>query len=116
MSTFINYYWNVLKNDYIKFSGRATRKMYWLFVLFNTIVFILLSIILSFFGDLGNICYLLCACAVLLPSFGILVRRLHDANFSAWWILISLLPFVGSLILLILLILPGTEGENRFGK
>ena len=48
MKAFMTYYWDVLRNNYVKFSGRATRKMYWLFVLFNFIVFFVLSLILSF--------------------------------------------------------------------
>ncbi len=116
MQSFLTYYWDVLKNHYVDFKGRASRKKYWLFVLFNFIVFLILSIVLSFFGDAGNILYFLLTFAVLLPSLGILVRRLHDINRSGWWVLISLLPFVGTLILLIFLVLPGSEGENRFGN
>lgn len=116
MKAFMTYYWDVLRNHYVDFKGRATRKTYWLFVLFNSIIFLILSVILSFFGDAGNNLYFLCLFAVVLPSWGILVRRLHDANYSGWWVLISLLPFIGTLILLIFLVLPSTEGENRFGK
>ncbi len=116
MKAFMTYYWDVLRNNYVKFSGRATRKMYWLFVLFNFIVFFVLSLILSFFGDIGNILYFLLTLAVLLPSLGILVRRLHDTNRSGWWVLISLVPFIGTLVLLVFLVLPSTEGENRFGN
>ncbi len=116
MKAFMTYYWDVLRHNYVNFSGRATRKKYWLFVLFNFIVFFILSLILSFFGDVGNVLYFLCMLAVVLPSLGILVRRLHDINFSGWWVLISLVPFIGSLILLVFLVLPSTEGANRFGN
>lgn len=116
MKAFMTYYWDVLKNHYVDFKGRATRKTYWLFVLFNFIVFFILSVILSFFGDAGDILYFLCTFAVLLPSLAILVRRLHDTNRSGWWVLISLLPFIGTLILLIFLVLPSTESENRFAN
>lgn len=52
--------------------------------------------------------------AVLLPTIGVTVRRLHDTDKSGWWMLISLIPIVG-LILIIFLVKKGTEGENRFG-
>ena len=42
------------------------------------------------------------------------VRRLHDTNKSGWWILISLIPFIG-LIIIFILASKGTEGINRFG-
>lgn len=50
---------------------------------------------------------------VLLLGYG--ARRLHDSNKSGWWQLLYLLPYLGVFILLILMLLPGTEGENRFG-
>ena len=53
--------------------------------------------------------------AVLLPSIAVCIRRLHDTNRSGWWILISLVPFVGSIILLIFLCIEGDAGDNRFG-
>jgi uncharacterized membrane protein YhaH (DUF805 family) len=43
------------------------------------------------------------------------VRRLHDTDRSGWWLLIGLIPIVGSLVLLVFYILPGTQETNRFG-
>ena len=116
MEVFKKYYWNILTKNYVNFSGRATRKQYWLFVLFNLIVFVVLAILLSFLGNTGNVLYSLCNLAVLLPSLAIAVRRLHDINFSGWWFLLALLPFLGGLILLVLMLLPSTPGANRFDK
>ena len=45
-----------------------------------------------------------------------IVRRLHDTDRSGWWVLISLLPLIGGLILFVFEVLPGTQGENRFGS
>ncbi len=116
MKAFMTYYWDVLRHHYVDFKGRASRKQFWLYVLFFLIVFLILSIILNFFGNLGNILYFLATLAVILPSLGMAVRRLHDFNLSGWWILIGLVPFIGPLILLVFFVLPGTEGENRFGN
>lgn len=116
MKAFMTYYWDVLRHHYVDFKGRASRKQFWLYVLFFLIVFLILSIILNFFGNLGNILYFLATLAVILPSLGIAVRRLHDFNLSGWWILIGLVPFIGPLILLVFFVLPGTEGENLFGN
>nr|MBA2815795.1 Inner membrane protein YhaH [Candidatus Pantoea persica] len=52
--------------------------------------------------------------AVLLPSLGVGVRRLHDLDRSGWWLLMMLIPLVGKL-LLIYFCLRGTAGPNRFG-
>jgi uncharacterized membrane protein YhaH (DUF805 family) len=43
------------------------------------------------------------------------VRRLHDTDRSGWWILIALIPIIGGIWLLVLMILEGTAGENKFG-
>lgn len=86
MKAFTTYYWDVLKKQYVNFAGRATRTNYWMFVLFNFLVFLVLSVILSFFGDVGNVIYFLLTLAVLLPSLGIAVRRLHDTDRSGWWL------------------------------
>jgi uncharacterized membrane protein YhaH (DUF805 family) len=43
------------------------------------------------------------------------IRRLHDRDMSGWWLLLMLVPVIGSLALLVLYVLPGTPGPNRFG-
>ena len=48
---------------------------------------------------------------VLLPSWAVLFRRLHDTDRSAWW----LIPIVGWIVILIFNCQSGTPGENRFG-
>ncbi|MFO6448451.1 DUF805 domain-containing protein [Erythrobacter sp. NE805] len=60
--------------------------------------------------------------AAFIPSIAVAVRRLHDRDMSGWWylglIVASMLPFVGflaSIAMLVLFVLPGTEGDNRFG-
>ncbi|MEI8633500.1 DUF805 domain-containing protein [Vibrio sp. PP-XX7] len=52
---------------------------------------------------------------VLLPTLAVTVRRLHDCNRSGWWILISILPVVGILILLLFLLQEGNVVVNQFG-
>ncbi|WP_224816207.1 DUF805 domain-containing protein [Hasllibacter sp. MH4015] len=49
------------------------------------------------------------------PGMTVLVRRLHDTDRSGFWYFISLVPFIGFIWLIVLLCLPGTHGNNRFG-
>ena len=95
------------------FSGRARRKEYWMFVLFNMIA----SFVCGFFDGLLGLGFLsgLYALVVLLPSLAVTARRLHDTNRSGWWMLIAFLPVIGSIWLLILLVLDSQLGPNRFG-
>ena len=44
------------------------------------------------------------------------IRRLHDLNLSAWWVLIALLPVVGVLFILYLCCAKGQLSNNRFGE
>ena len=60
--------------------------------------------------------------AALIPSIAVTVRRLHDRDMSGWWYLglaaasaIPLVGFAASIALFVLMVLPGTDGDNRFG-
>jgi uncharacterized membrane protein YhaH (DUF805 family) len=44
------------------------------------------------------------------------VRRLHDLNFSGWWVLLTPIPYIGYFICLMVMIWPGSKGENKFGE
>jgi len=115
----VSWYLEALKK-YAVFSGRSRRKEYWYFVLFNIIVAIVLSLIdmlLGTFSSASNIGLLsgIYSLAVLIPTIALTVRRLHDTDRSGWWILINLVPFIGSIVILIFALIDGTPGDNRFG-
>jgi len=126
----MNWYTKVLQ-QYVDFNGRARRKEYWMFVLFNmifAIVAITLDNVLGLSGgsyeaaeagasvmfESGPI-YMVYSLAVLLPSLAVAVRRLHDVNKSGWWLLISLIPIIGGIWLLILLVRDSQPGKNEYG-
>jgi uncharacterized membrane protein YhaH (DUF805 family) len=114
----MEWYLKVLKN-YATFDGRARRKEYWMFFLFNLIVSVLIAIadaVLGMktsggFGILGS----LYALAVLVPSIALGARRLHDIGKSGWWQLIVLIPLIGAIVLLVWAASAGERGSNRFG-
>jgi uncharacterized membrane protein YhaH (DUF805 family) len=108
----MEWYLKVLKN-YVGFQGRARRKEYWMFVLFSVIVSIVLSIVDAIAG-LNSVLSLLYSLAVLLPSLAVGVRRLHDTGKSGWWLLISLIPLIGSIILLVFMCQDSQE-DNKYG-
>ena len=115
----MNWYLGALKK-YATFEGRARRKEYWFFVLFNVLAIIVLEIldvVLGTFSQETGFGLLsgLYAIAVLLPSLAVTVRRLHDTDRSGWWILINFIPLIGAFVLLIFTLLDGTPGSNRFG-
>lgn len=144
--------WMILPfKRYFDFEGRSRRMEYWMFILFNTAVALVLTgpvlftafgvaldpelsaagddavgeailASMSGFGGLSLALYGLFALFAFIPSIAVTVRRLHDRDMSGWWYLgftvAGILPLVGliaSLVFLVLLLLPGTAGSNRFG-
>lgn len=106
------------------FQGRARRSEYWFWQLFVWLVFIAFFVmdgIISVSGGrtAGNVFLLigvaLFAISMFLPGLAVLVRRMHDLGVTGWIVLISLIPYLGGLILLIMSIVPGTEGDNAYG-
>jgi len=95
----MNWYLEVLKK-YVVFKGRARRKEYWYFILFNAIAAIIITIADVIIGTYNpvtqtGILSSLYSLGVLLPSLAVTIRRLHDTNRSGWWILFPL----GSILL-----------------
>ena len=119
---------------YFDFKGRASRSEYWYFALF----LIILSVICSW----SDILHILIALLFTIPQFSVAFRRLHDINLPGWIQFIPLLIFIvgmmldflleihdksfgififslsviGSIIILILCCIKGTQGPNKYGK
>lgn len=109
----MNWYLKVLRK-YADFGGRARRKEYWMFVLFNLIFAVVAAILDSMLGS-SMLIYGLYGLAMLIPSLAVTVRRLHDIGKSGWMFLIILIPIIGFIWLLILLIKDGDHAENQYG-
>ncbi|TDU86624.1 uncharacterized membrane protein YhaH (DUF805 family) [Kribbella voronezhensis] len=114
----MQWYTDVLKK-YIQFSGRARRKEFWMFALFNAIISIVLSIIDNAAGltnSTGNgVLGSIYSLAVLLPSLAVAARRLHDTDRSALWLLLIFVIVIGWIVLLVFYIQEGTPGDNKYG-
>lgn len=92
--------------NYANFNGRARRSEYWYWVLFNIIIGCL-------FGWIPILGWLICI-ALVIPSYAVCARRLHDTGKTGWLVLLSLIPLV-NLVLLYFTILDSTPGENKYG-
>lgn len=124
----MNYYLSALKK-YKDFDGRARRKEYWMFTLFNFITAIILSIFdrslnlymhspsafssygIKYIGVLSAIYSLF----IFLPCLGVQVRRLHDTNRSGLLVCLALIPVIGTIALWVLYCQDSTDGENEYG-
>jgi len=113
----MNWYLEVLRK-YAVFDGRARRKEYWMFFLFNLIIAFLLGLILGVIGVSESISSALCGVyllAVLIPGLAVCVRRFHDSGRSGWWVLVGLVPVVGGIAVLIFMLLDSEPGSNQYG-
>jgi uncharacterized membrane protein YhaH (DUF805 family) len=116
----MKWYLKVL-SQYADFNGRARRKEYWMFALFNSI-FVVLAIIIDHLlgttiGELPyGFVYFLYVLAIFIPGLAVTVRRLHDIGKSGWMYLIILIPVIGAIWLLVLLATDGKPGPNTYGQ
>lgn len=101
----MNWYIEVMKK-YAVFSGRARRKEYWMFFLFNMLFAFAIGFIAGLLGMPSlNMLYTL---AILIPSIAVGVRRMHDTDRSGWWLIV---PVAG----LIFLFFNGHPNDNQYG-
>ena len=116
----MEWYLGVLKK-YADFSGRARRKEYWMFALFNMIFAIVAVVLDNVLGvamigvGYGPI-YGLYMLAVFIPGLAVTVRRLHDSDNSGWMLLVALIPLIGAIWLLILTVSDSSFEDNRYGS
>lgn len=102
-------------------SGRATRAEYWWFQLFSYSVAILAGISFEtadesgsvFLNVVGGICIAAWMLSII-PSFCARIRRLHDAGKPGEFIFWGLIPYVGSLIVLVAE-LKSSDKDNEYG-
>ena len=114
----MSWYLAVLKK-YAVFSGRARRREYWMFILFNALFAFAASLLDAVlfdaaygpFGPLYTIYFL----AVLVPNLAVAVRRLHDVGWSGWSLFIGLIPLVGWIWIVVLHCTDSQPGENQYG-
>ena len=103
-------------SQYVNFQGRSRRSEYWYFCLFSFIVSTILSVLGQVTGNnIFNTIAGIFGIAILLPSLGVAVRRLHDIGKSGWFVLINLIPVIGSIILIIWYVKDSEPGDNKYG-
>lgn len=120
----MNWYLKVLK-QYTDFSGRARRKEYWMYTLFNlifAIVALMVDLLLGTSFEMNGMnilgygyIYMLYNLFVIIPGLAVSVRRLHDVGKSGWFLLIAFIPLIGAIWLLVLYVTDSDSGNNKWG-
>ncbi len=102
--------------NYANFSGRARRKEYWFFTLAQFILVLVAMILDTIIFDTGmGLFYAVVALGLFIPSLAVAIRRLHDTSHSGWWILITILPLIGSIVLIVFLASDTKPETNQWG-
>ncbi len=99
---------------YAVFNGRARRKEFWMYYLFLIIFMVVAAVIDAAMGSF--VLSAIFTLVTLVPTLSVYIRRLHDTGRSGWWILISLIPLVGGLVLFYFLISDGGVEDNQYGE
>ena len=126
MEQFNQYFLDTVKSRYAKFDGRATRSEYWYFALFTFLITFMLALVDAFVinpmlgmtpeqAAEGGILQMVISLALLIPSIAVAIRRLHDIGKSGWWLLLSLIPILGWLVLLYFYVTDSQSGDNEYG-
>jgi len=105
------------KNLLFSFEGRINRKPYWMFILAMIVVYlVLIGISIAVGENVGMILMVLFGLVMLWSSLALQVKRWHDRDKSAWWLLMNFVPFIGAIWVLVECgFLRGTEGQNSYG-
>ena len=116
----MEWYLKVMKENFSNFSGRARRKEYWMFILFNMIFGFVAMLLDNLLGIADPVIgygaiYGLYTLALIIPGIAVAVRRLHDLGKSGWMLLIAFIPLIGAIWLIVLMCTDSNAGENQYG-
>lgn len=104
-------------------SGRRNRKSFALLTLSQLLISILTSLGILILmpqlhqflqGLLGLAIFVVCL-GILLSHLSIMAQRIRDIGYSGYWVPVSMLPVVGPLIFVLMFIIPGSKGTNKYG-
>jgi uncharacterized membrane protein YhaH (DUF805 family) len=115
----MNWYLEALRK-YAVFEGRARRKEYWFFILFNVLISMVLGFVDRFIGNINpesglGILSGIYTLGVIIPGMAVSVRRLHDTGRSGWWLLITFVPVIGAIIFFYFMVLDSDTESNEYG-
>ena len=106
---------SALVRNYANFQGRSARPEFWWFMLAVTLATFVAALIDDYLLRGGSILEGLVALATIVPSLSVGARRLHDTDRSGWWQLLSLIPLIGTIVLIVWWVQAGSAAPNRFG-
>ncbi len=122
MNEMIENFKDIITNKYAQFNGRANKTEFWQYVLVYILIGIALSLLVSIFARVGVLrmlfwfVNLIVMLALIIPSLAVGVRRMHDIGKDGMWVLINLIPLVGTIWFIVLAVQDSEPGANRFDR
>ena len=105
--------------DPVGFSGRIGRLRLLAWGMVITVIAMVTSLLallaIKVSPTLGITCGATLTLAYFILSLRISAQRLHDLNWSAWMLLLHLVPVANLVLSLMMLLMPGTPGPNKYG-
>ena len=103
---------------YTQLEGRASRQEYWMFHLALWIAIVGTHAVGALLGLhlAATVLVVLFELAVMVPSFCVMVRRLHDRGHSGWFYCWCFIPLAGAIAVMVTLALPSDPNPNEYGE
>lgn len=108
MDKIIFYLKKCFAQDFANFNGRARREEFWYFYLAYVIITAIAGLISSWLSSIAGVVFLV-------PNLAVAARRLHDTGRSGWFLLLGLIPLVGTIILIVFFAQEGKPESNKWG-
>lgn len=109
-------------SNYATFSGRARRSEFWYFYLGSTLILLGATLVFGLIGaavhskgQVEGVLLIIVYLLTFMPYWAVMVRRLHDTGKSGWYFWLNLIPYIGALVLLIILSQDSEQDENKYG-
>lgn len=105
----------------IDYRGRSRRREYWWFTLLFAMAMVAAIALEIMLGTVQvdenrrGLIFLGCSLLFAIAGLPLQIRRFHDQNWSGWWVLMGMIPYIGVGFLLVFMLTEGTVGANRFG-
>lgn len=107
------------------YQGRSGRREFWTFQLIPAAIGVMIVVMAGVGGDeygefsgfqrMIAILAVLGLLALIVPQLALQVRRFHDQDKSGWFVLLNAIPYIGPFIVLAMMLVPGSPGDNRYG-
>ena len=109
-----------LKSKFLRYDNRLNRKRYIMRALALWAAVVVISFIIGFVASVTGVKALtrlgtIISIASAIPSFMLVIRRLHDLNRPTWWCIGCIIPIVNFALAIYLLFFKGTDGPNQYG-